>query len=78
MWKPREEIASLGSNRSYRRVRSYLHDKRPTPRPVTARATLTRNRHGSVLRQPQTPTDSERLQFKAARTTTPSPQHAKP
>ncbi|WP_413106159.1 transposase [Streptomyces sp. Inha503] len=36
-WKPWEEIVPLGYKGSYQRVRAYLHDKRTSPRPVTAR-----------------------------------------
>ena len=36
-WKLWEEIVPLGYKGSYQRVRAYLHKKRTSPRPVTAR-----------------------------------------
>lgn len=36
-WKLWEEIVPLGYKGSYQRVRAYLHKKRASPRPVTAR-----------------------------------------
>ncbi|WP_327700688.1 hypothetical protein OG530_01275 [Streptomyces decoyicus] len=35
-WKLWEEIVPLGCKGSYQRVRAYLHEKRTSPRPVTA------------------------------------------
>ncbi|GGS90058.1 hypothetical protein GCM10010206_61010 [Streptomyces cinerochromogenes] len=37
VWKLWEEIVPLGYKGSYQRVRAYLHNKRTSPRPVTAR-----------------------------------------
>ncbi|MFD4263745.1 hypothetical protein ACFWR9_40630 [Streptomyces sp. NPDC058534] len=50
------------------RVRAYLHDKRTSPRPVTARPPSPRAVAGWILRHPDRLTESEQLQLKAVRT----------
>ncbi|MFF7452396.1 MULTISPECIES: transposase [unclassified Streptomyces] len=58
----------LGYKGSYQRVRAYLHNKRTSPRPVTARPASPRTVAGWILRQPETLTEPERLQLKTVRT----------
>jgi transposase len=70
-WKLWEEIVPLGYKGSYQRVRAYLHDKRTSPRPVTARPPSPRAVAGWILRHPETLTESELLQLKAVRTQCP-------
>ncbi|MEV0372502.1 ISL3 family transposase [Streptomyces sp. NPDC050636] len=67
-WKLWEEIVPLGYEGSYQRVRAYLHDKRTSPRPVTARPPSPRVVAGWILRHPETLTESEQLQLKDVRT----------
>ncbi|MFH8701852.1 transposase [Streptomyces chartreusis] len=57
----------LGYKGSYQRVRAYLHDKRTSPRPVTARPPSPRTVAGWVLRRPETLTEAEQLQLKTVR-----------
>ncbi|MFI5690018.1 transposase [Streptomyces sp. NPDC051636] len=57
----------LGYKRSYQRVRAYLHDKRTSPRPVTARPPSPRAVTVWILRHPDTLTESEQLQLNAVR-----------
>ncbi|WP_331762072.1 transposase [Streptomyces anulatus] len=64
-WKLWEEIVPLGYRGSYQRVRAYLHDKRTSPRPVTARPPSPRAVAGWVLRHPDSLTEPEQLQLKA-------------
>ncbi|WP_405681205.1 transposase [Streptomyces sp. NBC_00868] len=63
-----EEILPLGYKGSYQRVRAYLHDKRTSPRPVTARPPSPRRVAGWILRRPDTLTESEQIQLKSVRT----------
>uniref|UniRef100_A0AAU2VUC7 ISL3 family transposase n=1 Tax=Streptomyces sp. NBC_00008 TaxID=2903610 RepID=A0AAU2VUC7_9ACTN len=67
-WKLWEEIVPLGYKGSYQRVRAYLHDKRTSPRPVTARPPTPRAVAGWILRRPEALTESEQLQLKVVRT----------
>lgn len=67
-WKLWEEIVPLGYKGSYQRVRAYLHDKRTSPRPVTARPPSPQTVAGWILRHPDTLTETEQLQLKAVRT----------
>ncbi|MEX1658453.1 transposase [Streptomyces pseudovenezuelae] len=67
-WKPWEEIVPLGYKGSYQRVRAYLHKKRTSPRPVTARPPSPRTVAGWILRRPEVLTEPERLQLNAVRT----------
>ncbi|MFC9280645.1 ISL3 family transposase [Streptomyces collinus] len=67
-WKLWEEIVPLGYKGSYQRVRAYLHDKRTSPRPVTARPPSPRTVARWILRHPDTLTETEQLQLKAVRT----------
>ncbi|MFF3565408.1 hypothetical protein ACFYXS_35740 [Streptomyces sp. NPDC002574] len=53
-WKLWEEIVSLGYKGSYQRVRAYLHKKRTSPPPVTARPPSPRTVSGWILRHPET------------------------
>ncbi|MGG2463845.1 ISL3 family transposase [Streptomyces sp. RGM 3693] len=64
-WKLWEEVVPLGYKGSYQRVRAYLHDKRTSPRPVTARPPSPRTVAGWILRHPDTLSESEQLQLKA-------------
>ncbi|MFE2267603.1 transposase [Streptomyces griseosporeus] len=57
----------LGYQGSYQLLRAYLHDKRTSPRPVTARPPSPRAVAGWILRHPDTLTESERLQLKTVR-----------
>ncbi|TXS40055.1 ISL3 family transposase [Streptomyces sp. OR43] len=66
-WKLWEEIVPLGYKASYQRVRAYLHDKRTSPQPVTARPPSPRTVAGWILRRPETLTETEQLQLKAVR-----------
>ncbi|MFF4369272.1 transposase [Streptomyces sp. NPDC001594] len=68
LWK---EILPLGYKGSYQRVRAYLHDKRTSPRPVTAGPPSPRALAGWILRHPDTLTESEQLQLKSVRTRCP-------
>ncbi|MFB7512912.1 hypothetical protein [Streptomyces sp. NPDC056144] len=70
-WKLWKEIVSLGYRGSYQRVRAYLHKKRTSPRPVTARPPSPRAVAGWILRHPDTLTESEQLQLKNVRTQCP-------
>ncbi|WP_309055319.1 ISL3 family transposase [Streptomyces sp.] len=67
-WKLWEEIVPLGYKGSYQRVRAYLHDKRTSPWPVTARPPSPRAVAGWILRRPDTLTETEQLQLKVVRT----------
>ncbi|GAA4888131.1 hypothetical protein GCM10023237_01700 [Streptomyces coeruleoprunus] len=54
-WKLWEEIVPLGyKGGSYQRVRAYLHKKRTSPRPVTARPPSPRTVSGWILTRPET------------------------
>ncbi|MCX4579582.1 hypothetical protein OHB41_41660 [Streptomyces sp. NBC_01571] len=53
-WKLEEEIVPLGYKGSFQRVRAYLHDKRTSPRPVTAMPPSPRPVSGWILRHPDT------------------------
>ncbi|MBP2587153.1 transposase [Streptomyces sp. PvR006] len=66
-WKLWEEIVPLGYQSSYQRVRAYLHDKRTSPQPVTARPPSPRAVAGWILRHPDTLTESERLRLRTVR-----------
>ncbi|MEW5630558.1 hypothetical protein AB1388_28985 [Streptomyces hydrogenans] len=63
-WKLWEENVPLGYKGSYQRVRAYLHDKRTSPQPVTARPPTPRTVAGWILRRPDTFTEPEQLQLK--------------
>ncbi|MFE7430452.1 ISL3 family transposase [Streptomyces sp. NPDC057545] len=67
-WKLWEEILPLGYKGSYQRVRAYLHKKRVSPRPVTARPPSPRTVAGWILSRPETLTEPEQLQLKTVRT----------
>ncbi|GAA2463417.1 ISL3 family transposase [Streptomyces macrosporus] len=67
-WKLWKEIVPLGYQGSYQRVRAYLHQKRTSPRPVTARPPSPRAVAGWILRHPDTLTEAEQLQLKTVRT----------
>ncbi|MFF0887123.1 ISL3 family transposase [Streptomyces sp. NPDC003456] len=67
-WRLWEEIVPLGYKGSYQRVRAYLHDKRTSPQPVTARPLSPRTVAGWILCRPDTLTETEQLQLKAVRT----------
>ncbi|MFD5326839.1 transposase [Streptomyces sp. NPDC127092] len=67
-WKLWEEIVPLGYMGSYQRVRAYLHDKRTSPQPVTARPPSPRTVTRWVLSRPETLTEPEHLQLKTVRT----------
>ncbi|MFD7121463.1 hypothetical protein ACFWAA_31140 [Streptomyces sp. NPDC059922] len=67
-WKLWEEIVPLGYKGSYQRVRAYLHKKRTSPRPVTARPPSPRTVSGWILSRPETLTEPEQLQLKTVRT----------
>ncbi|WP_163010569.1 transposase [Streptomyces dangxiongensis] len=67
-WKLWEEIVPLGYEGCYQRVRAYLHDKRTSPRPVTARPPPPRTVAGWILRHPDNLTESEQIQPKSVRT----------
>ncbi|MFD6343103.1 ISL3 family transposase [Streptomyces roseolus] len=67
-WKLWEEIVPLGYKGSYQRVRAYLHDKRTSPQPMTARLPTPRTVAGWILRRPDSLTEPEQLQLKAVRT----------
>ncbi|MFE4801989.1 transposase [Streptomyces sp. NPDC056708] len=56
-WKLWEEIVPLGYKGNYQRVRAYLHKKRTSPRPVTARPPSPRTVSGWILRRPETLTE---------------------
>ncbi|MGW2425911.1 ISL3 family transposase [Streptomyces sp. NPDC001709] len=58
----------LGYKGSYQRVRAYLHDKRTSPGPVTARPPSSRSVAKWILRHPETLTETEQLQLKAVQT----------
>ncbi|THA31565.1 transposase [Streptomyces sp. A1547] len=66
-WKLWEEIVPLGYKGSYQRVRAYLHKKRTSPRPVTARPPSPRTVSGWILSRPETLTEPEQLQLKTVR-----------
>ncbi|MER5853564.1 ISL3 family transposase [Streptomyces sp. NPDC002012] len=66
-WKLWEEIVPLGYKGNYQRVRAYLHKKRTSPRPVTARPPSPRTVSGWILRRPETLTEPEQLQLKTVR-----------
>ena len=66
-WKLWEEIVPPGYKGSYQRVRAYLHKKRTSPRPVTARAPSPRMVSGWILSRPETLTEPEQLQLKTVR-----------
>lgn len=53
-WKLWEEIVPLGYKGSYQRVRAYLHNKRTSPQPATARPPSPRTVAGWILRRPGT------------------------
>ncbi|GHC94037.1 hypothetical protein GCM10010309_78960 [Streptomyces violaceochromogenes] len=71
-WRLWEEIVPLCHKGSYQPVRAYLHMKRTSPRPVTARPPSLRTVSGWILRRPATLTEPEQLQLKAVRTTVPN------
>lgn len=56
-WKLWEEIVPLGYKGSYQRVRAYLHKKRTSPRPVTARPPFAPD---GLRMDPQPPGDPHR------------------
>ncbi|MGW3360959.1 ISL3 family transposase [Streptomyces bungoensis] len=66
-WKLWEEIVPLGYKGSYQRVRAYLHKKRTSPRPVTARPPSPRTVSGWILSRPEALTEPEQLQLKTVR-----------
>lgn len=66
-----EEIVPLGYKGSYQRVRAYLHEKRTSPRPVTARPPSPRTVSGWILSCPENLTEPEQLQLKSLRTQCP-------
>ncbi|MFB7168157.1 ISL3 family transposase [Streptomyces sp. NPDC056242] len=66
-WKLWEEIVPLGYQGSYQRVRAYLHKKRTSPRPVTARPPSPRTVSKWILSRPGTRTETEQLQLKIVR-----------
>ncbi|MGW1710612.1 ISL3 family transposase [Streptomyces sp. NPDC002206] len=66
-WKLWEEIVPLGYKGSYQRVRAYLHKKRTSPRPVTARPPSPRTVSGWILSRPETLTEPEQLQLNTVR-----------
>ncbi|MGW9398665.1 ISL3 family transposase [Streptomyces sp. NPDC055642] len=70
-WKLWEEIVPLGYKGSYQRVRTYLHQKRTSPRPVTARPPSPRTVAGWVLRRPETLSEAEHLHLKNVRANCP-------
>ncbi|WP_455569141.1 ISL3 family transposase [Streptomyces hydrogenans] len=70
-WKLWEEIVPLGYKGSYQRVRAYLHKKRTSPRPVTARPPSPRTVSKWILSRPETLTEPEQLQLKTIRTQCP-------
>ncbi|WPO76758.1 transposase (plasmid) [Streptomyces sp. KN37] len=70
-WKLWEEIVPLGYKGSYQRVRAYLHMKRTSPRPVTARPPSPRTVSRWILSRPETLTEPEQLQLKTIRTQCP-------
>ncbi|MER7185105.1 transposase [Streptomyces hyaluromycini] len=70
-WKLWEEIVPLGYQGSYQRVRAYLHLKRTSPRPVTARPPSPRAVAGWVLRRPETLSETEHLHLKNVRANCP-------
>ncbi|MFD8990381.1 transposase [Streptomyces goshikiensis] len=70
-WKLWEEIVPLGYQGSYQRVRAYLHRKRTSPRPVTARPPSPRAVAGWILRRPETLSEAEHLQLKNLRANCP-------
>ncbi|MDX2564459.1 hypothetical protein PV371_33080 [Streptomyces sp. TX20-6-3] len=57
----------LGYKGSYQRVRAYLHDKRTSPQPVTARPPSPPTVAGCIFRRPDTLTETEQLLLKAVR-----------
>jgi transposase len=57
----------LGYKGSYQRVHAYLHKKRTSPRPVTARPPSPRTVSGWILRRPETLTERDQLQLKTVR-----------
>ncbi|GAA2689408.1 transposase [Streptomyces lunalinharesii] len=61
----------LGYEGSYQRVRAYLHKKRTSPQPVTARPPSPRKVAGWILSRPETPTEPEQLQLKTVRSPCP-------
>ncbi|MFE3947197.1 transposase [Streptomyces sp. NPDC059118] len=61
----------LGYKGSYQRVRAYLHKKRTSPRPVTARPPSPRTVSRWILSRPETLTEPEQLQLKTIRTQCP-------
>ncbi|MFG2924260.1 ISL3 family transposase [Streptomyces sp. NPDC048305] len=70
-WKLWEEIVPLGYKGSYQRVRAYLHKKRASPQPVTARPPSPRAVSKWILSRPETLTEREQLQLKTIRTQCP-------
>ncbi|GHG63665.1 ISL3 family transposase [Streptomyces griseocarneus] len=66
-WKLWEEIVPLGYKGSYQRVRAYLHQKRTSPRPVTARPPSPRAVAGWILRRPETLSETDQLHLKTVR-----------
>ncbi|MDG9703874.1 transposase [Streptomyces sp. DH37] len=70
-WRLWEEIVPLGYQGNCQRVRAYLHDKRTSPQPVTARPPSPRTVAGWILRHPETLTEAEQHQLKAIRTNCP-------
>ncbi len=67
-WKLWEEIVPLGCKGSYQRVRAYLHQKRASPHPVTARPPSPRAIAGWILRHPDALSEAEQLRLKHVRT----------
>ncbi|MFJ9968341.1 hypothetical protein [Streptomyces avermitilis] len=80
-WKLWEEIVPLGYKSSYQRVRAYLHDKRTSPRPVTARPRPGPSPDGSSAVRTPSPTQSNsnsRPSGRNAPNSTPSPGTSAP
>ncbi|MEU0950533.1 hypothetical protein ABZ379_49155 [Streptomyces canus] len=71
-WKLWEEIVPLGYRGSYQRVRAYLHMKRISPRPVTARPPSPQMVSGWIRRRPETLTEPEQLPLKTVRPPVPN------
>jgi transposase len=66
-WKLWEEIVPLGYKGSYQRVRAYLHEKRTSPRPVTARPPSPRTVARWILSRPEILTEPEQLHLETVR-----------
>ncbi|MFD3621643.1 hypothetical protein ACFWWT_41915 [Streptomyces sp. NPDC058676] len=60
-------MCACGKDRSCQRVRAYLHHKRTSPRPVTARPPSPRAVAGWILRRPETLSETDQLHLKTVR-----------